>query len=216
LHLKSIFSGSTFLLFLLTAFECGAVDGVNNASQGDSSSMLKSFLIIGIMIALIIVIGIYRLRQDPFHVQQMKKEDGADGLKRWARGCYAIVFGPVSPERRGANECRSALNSSWDIHSEEEALETIDRLSKVPTGRTAWDLVRVVVAARLSAAAGFISLDRAQAVVEKIRRTLQEKYPTWEDMAADYDAVVKEKGYDMSHLKERPAAREIWKVVPFK
>ncbi len=213
---KFVFVYSTLLIILFFSLECGAVDAAQNAPQGDSTALLKNFWFIGVLIALVIVIGIYRLRQDPYHVQQMKKEDGEDALKRWARGCYAVVYGPVSPERSGREECRSSLADSWNIRSEEEALETIAGLSKVPTGRTAWDLVRTVMVARLSAAAGFISLERAQAAVETIRRPLQEKYQSWEDMAADYDAVVKEKGYSMSHLNERPAARQIWKVVPFK
>jgi Protein of unknown function (DUF1266) len=167
------------------------------------------------LVLVVTVIGLLRLRQVPAAVKQMKEEDGDDPLKRWARGCYLVVY-DRSPERFGASDCQRGLASSWSIRSGEEALATIDRLSAVPTGRVAWDLVRTVMVTRLAAAAGFISPGQAQAAVGNIQRRLQEQYPGWEEVAADYDKVVREKGFSEGHLQGRPTAREIWKVVPFK
>jgi hypothetical protein len=176
--------------------------------------MSVMYYVIGLVVV-VLVVAILRARQVPVPVQQMKEEDGDDPLRRWARGCYLVVY-DRSPERFGAADCQNGLASSWDVHSEEEALATIARLSAVPTGKVAWDLVRVVMVSRLAAAAGFISMDQAQAAVRKIQPRLQERYPGWEAMAADYDAVVREKGFGDGHREGRANAREIWKVVPFK
>ena len=178
--------------------------------------MVGTYLVAGLIVLAVIVLAIFRSQQAPVPVQRMREEDGNDSLKRWARGCYSILYGGASPDRRGAAECREGLDKGWSIHSGEEVLATIDRLDKVPTGRVAWDLVRVVAVARLGASAGFVSMDQAQAVVGRIQRRLQEQYPGWEEMAADYDAVVREKGFGDEHLQGRPAARKIWRVVPFK
>jgi len=175
-----------------------------------------SLVVVGLIVLVVVAVGIVRLRTVPVAVQRMKEEDGGDALKRWARGCYSILFGGASPSRRGALWCREGLRDSWEIESGEKALATIERLSGVPTGRVAWDLVRVVVVARMAAGAGYVSMEQAQAAVGRIQRRLQDSYPNWEAMATDYDAEVKARGFDDTHLQGRPAARQIWKVVPFK
>ena len=178
--------------------------------------MAGTYVAFGVMVLVLIVVAVARLRQPPVSVAQMRTEDGDDALKRWARGCYSILFGQASPDRRGPPWCIEVLADSWNIHSGDEALATIQRLSKVPTGRVAWDLVRVVVVARLAAGAGLVAMEQAQAAVGSIQRGLQAKYSGWEEMATDYDVMVREKGFGDEHLQGRPAAREIWKVVPFK
>ncbi len=179
--------------------------------------MSSTHLYIALIIVVILVVGYVRwLRNVPVPVQRMRDEDGNDPLKRWARGCYSILYGGASPDRRGAEESREDLDQAWEIHSGEEILATIDRLSQVPTGRVAWDLVRTVTVARLGSAAGFITMEQAQAAVGRIQRRMQESYSSWQDMAADYDAVVNAKGLGVEYLQGRPAAREIWQVVPFK
>jgi len=174
------------------------------------------YIYLAVLIVVVGVIAIVRSRQVPPYVKQMQREDGDDPLKRWARGCYAVNFGPASPELRGVADCRQALSDSWDINSAEEARATVAELSAVPTGRVAWDLVRLVVCARLAAGAGLISLEEAQAVVGNIQRRLQDPYAGWEEMAADFDAAARERGFGDGRLQLRPAAREIWNVVPFK
>jgi hypothetical protein len=188
------------------------------ANSGGIRSMTGTYLIAALVILVLVVVGYlgWRTRQVPVPVQRMRDEDGNDPLKRWARGCYAVLYGGASPDRRGAAECRQGLAEGWNIRSGQEILATIDRLSQVPTGRVAWDLVRVVAVARLGAAAGFISMDQAQAAVGKIQRRLQGQYPGWEEMAADYDAVVREKGLSEDHLQGRVAAQTIWQAVPFR
>ena len=168
------------------------------------------------MVLVLVVVAVMRLRQPPPVIVYMKSEDGDDALKRWARGCYSILFGQASPDRRGSGFCVEVLADSWNIHSGDEARATIQRLTGIPSGHVAWDLVRVVVVARLAAGAGFISMVEAQAAVGGIQRGLQDKYPNWEQMAGEYDAMVRQKGFDDSHLEGRPAAHEVWKVVPFK
>jgi hypothetical protein len=178
--------------------------------------MLGTYVALGCMVLVLVVVVVVRLTQPHAAIVQMKAEDGSDPLKRWARGCYSILFGQASPGRRGSSFCSEVLADSWSIRSGAEAMATIQRLSLVPSGRVAWDLVRVVVVARLAAGASFISMEQAQAAVGLIQGGLQANYPGWEAMAADYDVMVREKGFDDTHLEGRAAAREIWKVVPFK
>ena len=66
----------------------------------------------------------------------------------------------------------------------------------------AWDLVRVVVVARLAAGARLIPMDQAQAAVGAIQRKLQDHYPDWEAMATAYDAMVRQKGFDAKGVSE--------------
>ena len=175
-----------------------------------------SLAVVALVLLVLVGVVILQSRKAPVAVQRMREEDGGDALKRWARGCYAILFGGASPNRRGALWCREGLRESWSIESGDAALATIERLSAVPTGRVAWDLVRVVAVARMAAGAGYISMEQAQAAVGRIQRQLQDAYPSWDAMASDYDAEVKARGFDDTHLQGRPAAREIWRVVPFK
>lgn len=169
-----------------------------------------------LLIVVLIVVGILRLRQAPEVVRQMQRDDGDDPLKRWARGCYSISWGPT-PELDGVSDCREVLASSWDISSAEEVFATITRLSAVPTGCVAWDLVRVVMCARLASGAGFISMDQFRVTVGNLQRRLQDQYGGWEEMAADYDAAASERGFGEAHrIQHRPAARQIWAVVPFR
>lgn len=60
------------------------------------------------------------------------------------------------------------------------------------------------------------SLEEAQAAVGSIQRRMQDQYTGWEEMAADFDAAALERGFGDGRLQLRPAAREIWNVVPFK
>jgi len=168
------------------------------------------------IVLVVAVVGyLWWWRHVPRPVQRLRDEDGNDPLERWARGCYSILYGGASPERRRAEECREGLDQGWDIHSGEEVLAASDRLGQVPTGRVVWDPVRAVGVARLGSAAGFVSMAQAQTAVGRIQRRLQEAYSGWEEMAADCDAVVREKGFGLEHRQGRPAAREIWRVVPF-
>jgi hypothetical protein len=176
----------------------------------------SSLVTVGLLFLVVIVIGMARIRKLRVVVQRMNDEDGNDPLKRWARGCYAILFGEASPDRRGEAWCRERLRDDWSIETGEKALATIERLSGVPKGRVAWDLVRVVVVARLAARAGYLSMQQAQAAVGRIQRRLQDRYPDWQAMATDYDADVEARGFGDWHLQRRLAAREIWRVVPFK
>jgi hypothetical protein len=175
-----------------------------------------TYLLLAVPVLVLTAAAVMRFSRPHPAVIYMKTEDGADPLKRWARGCYSILFGQASPDRRGWEFCVEVLKDSWSIHTGEEALATIGRLSKVPSGEVAWDLVRVVVVARLAAGARLLPMDQAQAAVAAIQRKLQDHYPGWEAMATAYDAMVRQKGFDDSHLQVRPAVREIWKRVPFK
>jgi hypothetical protein len=179
--------------------------------------MDRPYLFLAVPILVLIAAVVMRFLQPHPAVIYMKTEDGTDPLKRWARGCYSILFGQESPDRRGWEFCVSVINDSWEIHTGEEAFATIQRLSRVPSGEVAWDLVRLVVVARLAAGARLIPMDQAQAAVAAIQRRLQDSYRGWEEVAAAYGVMVRKEGFDDSHLpRARPAAREIWKLVPFK
>jgi len=179
--------------------------------------MNASYLMPVLLLVLVIVMAVVRSRAVHPYVKQMQQEDGDDPLKRWARGVWAVISGPPSPQLRGVADCQNSLKHSWEIHSGEEALGTIGRLSQVPTGQVAWDLVRTVMVARLAAGADYLSMEEAQAAVGNIQGPLQTRYADWEAMSAAYDAAAIERGFDGEwRTRHRPAAREIWKVVPFK
>lgn len=178
--------------------------------------MERAYLAIGILLAGLLLVALARRGRKHPAVQYMNEEDHGDPLKRWSRGCYTILFGQASPDHRGVEFCRSTLENSWEITEGDQALATISRLSTVPSGHVAWDLVRVVVVARLALGAGFIRSEQAQQAIAQIQPKLQQAYPDWHTMAADYDGMVKTKGIDDSYLQGRPAAEAIWAEVPFK
>lgn len=178
--------------------------------------MERAYLAIGILLAGLLLLALARRGRKHPAVQHMNEEDHGDALKRWSRGCYAILFGQASPDHRGVEFCRTALETSWEIRSGDQALATVQKLSQVPSGHAAWDLVRVVVVARLALAAGFIRSDQAQKAIAEIQPKLQAAYQDWHGMAADYDSVVKAKSLDDAYLHGRAAAEAVWAEVPFK
>ena len=88
---------------------------------GPVRAMDLRYIYLAVLVVVVVVVAILRSRQVPPYVKQMQREDGDDPLKRWARGCYAVNFGPASPELRGVEDCRQAL-SDRSIHNEQQKL----------------------------------------------------------------------------------------------
>lgn len=170
-----------------------------------------------LLLVVLVVVVVARLRYVHPYVKQMQAEDGDDPLLRWARGCWAITFGPVGAEIRDASSCREFLRRDWEIGSSEEALATIARLSAVPTGQVAWDLVRTVLVTRLASGAGLLDMEQARAAIARVQGPLRARYSGWEEMANDYDASALERGFTSERRDTyRSGTRVIWKAVRFK
>lgn len=169
------------------------------------------------VVVLLLVLAVVFLGDRRTPLQVMDQEDGADPLKRWARGVYSIVYGKSDPAGNGKAGCRGSLSKFWEINTPEEVRETLVELQGLPENDPAWDLIRVVIVARFAEGAELISKDESWAAIGAVRPRLQQSFVSWQDMAAAYGRAREAAGFDSENLKEaRPEAEQIWRAVPFK
>ncbi len=147
----------------------------------------------------------------------MKKEDGTDPLKRWARGCYSIVYGSTDPGRFGSGSAAQVLSRDWEIKTAKDVEDTLTELRGLPSGNAAWDLVRAIIVARFAAGAKHITDEQSWGLVAAVQEPLRATYDSWSSMAAAYGQARTAEGFDASQLEMyREDAEALWKLVPFK
>ncbi len=171
---------------------------------------------IGVGVLVLLVIAVYFFLYDGrTPVQMMEEEDGQDPLKRWARGCYTMVIGRHDPGT--FKNAAWMLENSWEIKNRDEVMETLDELRAEPVEDPAWDLVRVIMVARMGAGAKYITDDECWQAIESVRGPLQQQFDSWESMATAYAKGRAEAGFDNEQLSDnREDAEAIWKLVPFR
>lgn len=164
---------------------------------------------------LLAVIAFFILADNRTPVRMMEEDDGGDPLKRWARGCYAMIYGGKDPGTY--RNCKSNLAQWWDISSREQALETLEELGEPDPENPAWDYVRAILVSRFANGAGYITEEESWKVIEAVRGPLQAAYAGWPELAEAYAEARTEAGFDTDQLSEhREAAESIWKLVPFR
>jgi hypothetical protein len=171
---------------------------------------------IGIAVVLAVVIAVLMgNRKSPEQV--MQQEDGADQVKRWARGCYAMVYGNADPGRKGKRGCLGTLSEYWEITTPEQVQETVKDLQGLPENDAAWDLMRAIIVARFAAGAELISGEQSWAVIGAVRPRLQQAFGSWQELASAYGRAREAAGFGSDMLTDaRPEAEKIWGLVPFK
>ena len=176
------------------------------------------YVLIGIGVLVVVVILAVVLMSDRRSpVQVMDAEDGADPLKRWARGCYSIVYGKSDPGRNAKRGCLGTLAEYWEIKTPEEVQQTLTELQQLPENDPAWDLMRAIIVARFAEGAELISKEQSWATIGAVRPRLQQAYATWSELAAAYGSARQKAGFGSDMLTEaRPEAEQIWSAVPFK
>ncbi len=169
------------------------------------------------VVVLLLVLAVVFLGDRRTAVQVMEQEDGADPLKRWARGCYSIVYGKDDPATKGKKSCRGSLSQYWEIETPEQVRDTLRDLQGLPENNPAWDLMRAVIVARFAEGAELIGKDESWAAIAAVRPRLQESFGSWQDLASAYGRAREAAGFDGDMLKDaRPHAELIWSTVPFK
>lgn len=147
----------------------------------------------------------------------MEKEDGDDPLKRWARGCYSIVYGSTDPGRFPSPSAAHVLSRDWEIKTTQDVEDTLTELRGLSSGNAAWDLVRAIIVARFAAGAKLISDEQSWGVVSAVQEPLRAAYEGWPALAAAYGEARSAEGFDVSQLEMyREDAEALWKLIPFK
>jgi hypothetical protein len=167
------------------------------------------------VVLLIVVIAVLAGRKSPEQV--MQQEDGADPIKRWARGCYSMVYGNSDPGRKAKRGCVGTLAEYWEINTPQDVRQTLDELQQLPENDVAWDLMRAIIVARFAAGAELLSHEQSWALIGAVRPRLQQAYASWQALADAYARARQAAGFSPDMLADaRPEAEKIWSAVPFK
>ena len=174
---------------------------------------------IGIVVGLIVIVGLALLfvvdRRTPR--QLLDQEDGQDPIKRWARGCYSMVFGKDDPAKNATKGCVGTLRDYWEIESTEQVRATLAELQTVPEGNVAWDLMRVIIVARFAEGAKYIAASESWAAIAAVRPRLQQAFGSWPELASAYERAREAAGFGTDQMKQnRSEAEQIWQLVPYK
>ncbi len=167
------------------------------------------------VVLLIILVAVLLRRKSPEQV--MQQEDGADPVKRWARGCYSMVYGNSDPGRQSKRSCAGTLAQYWEINTPEDVQQTLAELQQLPENDAAWDLMRAIIVARFAAGAELLSHEQSWALIGAVRPRLQQAFPSWHALADAYGRAREAAGFGSDMLVDaRPEAEKIWSAVPFK
>jgi len=149
--------------------------------------------------------------------QLLDQEDGPDPVKRWARGCYAMVFGKDDPAKNATKSCVGTLREYWEIASTAQVRETLAELQTVPEGNLAWDLMRVIIVARFAEGAKYIEPNESWAAIAAVRPRLQQAFGSWQELAAAYQRAREAAGFGVEQMQQnRAEAEQIWQLVPYR
>lgn len=114
------------------------------------------------------------------------KSSGRSPLERWARGAYGLLTGGQDFGELGEQEARGLLESPWGVENAAQLRATIERLEDGDSDELAWDLIRVILLARLGAAAGYLEPATSWEAVRRVGARLQAGYPDWEELGRAY------------------------------
>lgn len=149
--------------------------------------------------------------------QLLDQDDGQDPVKRWARGCYSMVFGKDDPAKNAAKGCIGTLRQYWEIESTQQARQTLSELQTLPEGNVAWDLMRVIIVARFAEGAKYLEPSESWAAIAAVRPRLQQAFSSWQELAAAYQRAREEAGFGIEAMTQnRAEAEQIWRLVPYR
>jgi hypothetical protein len=174
---------------------------------------------IGIVVGLVVVVALALFflvdRRTPS--QLLEQDDGQDPVKRWARGCYSMVFGKDDPAKNAAKGCAGTLRQYWEIESTSQVRETLAELQTLPEGDVAWDLMRVIIVARFAEGAKYIEPNESWSAIAAVRPRLQQAFGSWQELAAAYQKARQAAGFGIEQMTQnRSEAEQIWQLVPYK
>jgi hypothetical protein len=107
-------------------------------------------------------------------------------VERWARGAYGLLTGGQDFGELGREEAQGLLESPWGVEDARALHSTIEALEAADSDELAWDLIRVILLARLGAAAGYLDAATSWAVVSRVGARLQTHYPDWDALGRAY------------------------------
>jgi hypothetical protein len=157
--------------------------------------------------------------------QVMEAEDGADPLKRWARGCYVLLNGKFDIGKSGNAGAKANMVSvaqrDWSVTDAAGAKKTLNELLENPNDNVAWDQVRRIVLARMAAGAGYLTQEESWAAIPASQVMIQGAYNSWDEMAKAYRkglAAWSENNQDRLELFDMfcGEAKSIWSMVSFR
>ena len=108
--------------------------------------------------------------------------------REWAHGGYSIWTGGEDCGDWDAARARDALRSWYGVQDSASFWSTIQNLRGGTTSNISWDQVRAIDLLRIGAAATYIDEDECWAEVSAIAGQLQERFDSWEAVAADFEA----------------------------
>ena len=141
-------------------------------------------------------------------------------LRRWVRAAIAIITGGDDYGYLPSKRVRPLLAEMWDIQDKEGAMRTIAELQQ---GSEAWDLVRALHVARMSAGAEYVDQEESWRIVAPIAQKLQQAYSSWDEVASAYNGV-RARWAAENGLEHDPKAVEeeldivkdvYWESIPF-
>ncbi|CAN5501156.1 hypothetical protein BH09MYX1_BH09MYX1_22950 [soil metagenome] len=144
----------------------------------------------------------------------------------WARGAYSIWTGGEDSGTWDAQRAATSLQNWYGATNAQSFWNVVNELRQGQSGNVAWDQVRALDLLRIAAAARWIDEEKCFVECGGIGRYLQGKFQSWEELAAAFEAGMKEwhrvrnvrDPQELNRVQRNlPTLRtQIWPKVPFK
>ena len=149
----------------------------------------------------------------------------ASPVVRWARGAYGLLTGGDDFGELGEDEAQALLESPWGVHDSRALEREINRLEARDSGNEAWDLIRVMLLARLGYSAGYVDESASWQAVTRVALRLQAAYGGWHQLGEAYargrsewlsaQGIEERSNHDLVERNIKVLAVRVWPKIEF-
>lgn len=150
----------------------------------------------------------------------------ASPIARWARGAYGLLTGGDDFGELGEDEAQALLESPWGVHDARALEREINRLEAGDTDNEAWDLIRVILLARLGYSAGYVDESASWQTVTRVALRLQASYEGWRPLGEAYArgrsewlssrGIDERSNHDLVERNMQVLAVKVWPKIEFR